>query len=116
MSQTKLFEMPFSRTYPLYIEKAQRKGRSKDEVDQIIFWLCGYNKTTLALQLEANTRLDAFFQNAPAFHPNATQIKGLICGHRVEDIEDETMQKIRYLDKLIDELARGKSMEQILRK
>jgi len=107
--------MAFSKVYPLYIQKAERKNRTKAEVDQIIRWLTGYTQAGLQKQIKQENDFETFFAQAPAFHPNSTQIKGVICGVRVEEIEDPLMQKIRYLDKLIDELAKGKSMEKILR-
>lgn len=107
--------MKFSSVYPLYIQKAERKGRTKEEVDQIIYWLTGYNETSLTQQIEKEVDFETFFEEAPLLNPNVSLIKGVICGYRVEDIEDPLMQKIRYLDKLIDELAKGKSMEKILR-
>jgi len=111
----KIFSMPFAKVYPMYIQKAERKGRTKAEVDQIICWLTGYSAAALAKQVEAQTSFENFFAQAPALHPNAPLIKGVVCGIRVEDIEDPLMQKIRYLDKLVDELAKGKAMEKILR-
>src|SRR5690349_4581490 len=107
--------MPFARVYPEYVAKAKRKGRTKEEVDEIIFWLTGYDGTSLQTQLENDTDIETFYADAPEMNPSRTLITGVICGIRVEDIEDPTMQDIRYLDKLIDELARGKSMEKILR-
>jgi hypothetical protein len=107
--------MPFARVYPEYVAKAERKGRTKDEVDEIIFWLTGYDENSLQTQLENDTDIETFYADAPEMNPSRTLITGVICGIRVEDIEDPTMQDIRYLDKLIDELARGKSMEKILR-
>ena len=108
--------MPFSKVYPLYILKAEKKGRTKEEVDTIICWLTGYNQQALQQQINLNTDFESFFSQAPQIHPNVSKITGLICGYRVEEIENELMQKIRYLDKLIDELAKGKPMEKILRK
>jgi len=108
--------MSFARVYPLYIAKVERKGRTKEDVDVIIRWLTGYNQYELEQELENQTDFETFFANAPKMNPNRALIKGLICGIRVEDITEPTMQQIRYLDKLIDELAKGKSMEQILRK
>ena len=116
MTKPKLFSMSFARVYPLYIQKAEKKGRTKDEVNEIILWLTGYDDNSLQQIIEDETTLEAFFHNAPKINPNVSLIKGVICGCRVEEIEDETMQKIRYLDKLIDELAKGKSMDKILRK
>jgi len=107
--------MTFARIYPLYVQKAERKNRTKDEVDQIIFWLTGYNQAGLRQQLKKENDLRSFFAQAPAIHPNCLLIKGVVCGVRVEDIEDPLMQQIRYLDKLIDELAKGKTIERILR-
>jgi hypothetical protein len=108
--------MKFASVYPLYIQKAERKGRTKDEVDEIIFWLTGYDKQTLQKQIENNSDFETFFAQAPKMNPNVSKIKGVICGYRVEEIEDELVQKVRYLDKLVDELAKGKAMEKILRK
>ena len=108
--------MPFSKVYPLYILKAEKKGRTKEEVDTIICWLTGYNQQALQQQINLNTDFESFFSQAPQIHPNVSKITGLICGYRVEEIENELMQKIRYLDKLIDELAKGKPMDKILRK
>ncbi len=108
--------MPFASVYPHYIQKAERKGRTKKEVDEIIFWLTGYDKRTLQQQIEKKTDLETFFTKAPHFNPNASKITGVICGYRVEEIEDKVIQRVRYLDKLIDELAKGRPMEKILRK
>lgn len=108
--------MPFSKVYPLYILKAEKKGRTKEEVDTIICWLTGYNQQTLQQHINLNIDFESFFSQAPQIHPNVSKITGLICGYRVEEIENELMQKIRYLDKLIDELAKGKPMDKILRK
>jgi len=108
--------MTFASVYPHYIAKAERKGRTKEEVDTIIFWLTGYNEQSLQQILDNKTDFETFFANAPQINPNVTKITGIICGYRVEEIEDKLMQQIRYLDKLIDELAKGKSMEKILRK
>lgn len=116
MDKTRIFTIPFANIYPLYIQKAEKKGRTKAEVDTIIFWLTGYNTQTLQQQIDKNIDLETFFAKAPQINPNASRITGLICGYRVEEIEDKLMQKIRYLDKLIDELARGKAIEKILRK
>lgn len=107
--------MSFSSIYPLYLQKAEKKGRTKAEVDEVIFWLTGYDKKTLQQQIVKNNDLETFFEQAPKFNSNASKITGVICGYRVEEIQDPLMQKIRYLDKLIDELAKGKSMEKILR-
>ena len=108
--------MSFARVYPLYIEKAEKKGRTKDEVDEIIRWLTGYSQKRLDAQLKKQTDFETFLADAPKLNPSRTLIKGVVCGVRVEDIKDATMQGIRYLDKLIDELAKGKPMEKILRK
>ena len=108
--------MTFASVYPMYIQKAEKKGRTKAEVDAIIFWLTGYNKETLQQQLDRKSDFETFFAEAPEMNPNVSKITGVICGYRVEEIEDKLMQKIRYLDKLIDELAKGRAMEKILRK
>ncbi|WP_150463202.1 DUF2200 domain-containing protein [Nesterenkonia ebinurensis] len=110
-----IYGMAFSKVYPLYISKAERKDRTKDEVDTIIRWLTGYSQEQLEAQVAANKDFKVFFAEAPALHENRRQITGVICGMRVEEIEEPLMQEIRYLDKLIDELARGKAMEKILR-
>lgn len=114
-SAHRIFTTAFSAVYPMYVKKAERKGRTKAEVDRIIGWLTGYGAAELQKQIDRQSDFKSFFAEAPAFHPNAASIKGVVCGVRVEDIEDPLMQKIRYLDKLIDELAKGKSMEKILR-
>lgn len=116
MDNSKVFKMPFATVYPMYIQKAEKKGRTKAEVDEIIFWLTGYNQQTLQQHIEMKSNFQTFFSQAPQINPNVTKITGPICGYRVEEIEDELMQKIRYLDKLVDELAKGKAMEKILRK
>lgn len=116
MQNTRIYKMSFASVYPMYIQKAERKGRSKAEVDEIIFWLTGYNAQTFQKQLDKNSDFETFFEQAPQLNPNVSKITGVICGYRVEDIEEPLMQKIRYLDKLIDELAKGKAMEKILRK
>lgn len=108
--------MSFAGVYPLYIQKAEKKGRSKAEVDAVIFWLTGYDEQTLQKQIDGKSDLETFFARAPQINANVSKITGVICGHRVEEIEDELMQKIRYLDKLVDELAKGKPLEKILRK
>jgi hypothetical protein len=115
MTPHRIFAIPFAKVYPLYIQKAERKNRTKDEVDQVICWLTGYSKVSLKKQIEKQNDLKTFFAQAPAIHPNSSLIKGVVCGIRVEEIEDPLMQKIRYMDKLIDELAKGKAMEKILR-
>jgi len=108
--------MSFASIYPMYIQKAEKKGRTKAEVDAIIFWLTGYNEKTLQQQIDKKNDLEVFFAQAPQMNPNVSKITGVICGYRVEEIEDKLMQKIRYMDKLVDELAKGKAMEKILRK
>lgn len=115
MDHTRVFKMSFASVYPHYIQKAEKKGRTKAEVDEIIFWLTGYNEETLQQHLHDKSDFETFFAQAQ-INPNASQITGVICGYRVEEIEDKLMQQIRYLDKLIDELAKGKKMEKILRK
>ena len=115
MPERNMFAIKFSKVYPLYVQKAERKGRTKEEVDQIVRWLTGYDKAGLQKQIEKENDLEGFFAQAPAIHPNSSLIKGVVCGIRVEEIEDPLVQKIRYLDKLIDELAKGKAMEKILR-
>lgn len=110
-----VFAMKFAKVYPLYVQKAERKNRTKEEVDQIISWLTGYDQAGLQKQIEQENDFETFFAQAPAIHPNTSLIKGVVCGVRVEEIEDPLMQKVRYLDKLIDELAKGKKMEKILR-
>ena len=111
----RIYKMSFGKVYPMYIQKAERKRRTKDEVDEIIYWLTGYDKKGLSQQIENGSDLQTFFAQAPRINPNASKITGLICGYRVEEIEDGVIQKVRYLDKLIDELAKGKAMEKILR-
>ena len=115
MNKHKIYTMSFSSIYPLYVAKAQRKQRSKDEVDTIIRWLTGYSQKQIEKQIDKEIDLETFFQKAPQRNPLRTQIKGVVCGVRVEEIEEETMREIRYLDKLIDELAKGKAMTKILR-
>lgn len=116
VNNTKAFKMKFATVYPLYIAKAERKGRKKEEVDAIIQWLTGYGEESLQRQIDEQVDFETFFAQAPRIHPNATKITGLICGYRVEEIEDKLMQQIRYMDKLVDELAKGKAMDKILRK
>ena len=116
MNNKRIYEMSVASVYPLYIAKAEKKGRTKEEVDEIIRWLTGYSQEEMEAELENQTGFEAFFQKAPKLNPSRTLIKGLICGIRVEEIEEPTMKEIRYLDKLIDELAKGKTMEKILRK
>lgn len=115
MAKHQISAMKFSKVYPLYVNKAEGKGRTKEEVDAIIRWLTGYSQPQLRKQIEGEVDIEAFFEQAPAIHPNSSLIKGVVCGIRVEEIEDPLMQKVRYLDKLIDELAKGKAMEKILR-
>lgn len=115
MDHTRVYRMLFSSVYPLYIQKAEKKGRSKEEVDTVIFWLTGYNAQTLQEQIDQKSDFETFFSQAPKMHPNVSKITGVICGYRVEEIEDPVLQKVRYLDKLVDELAKGKAMEKILR-
>lgn len=116
MKKHKIYTMSVAKVYPHYITKAEKKGRTKSEVDEIIRWLTGYSQKELEVQLEKQTDFETFFAEAPGMNPSRALIKGVICGVRVEDIEEPTMQEIRYLDKLIDELAKGKTMEKILRK
>lgn len=111
----KVFSMSFGRIYPLYVAKAEKKGRTKEEVDKIILWMTGYDEEGLQKVLREEKTVERFFQEAPKLHPNRTLIKGVICGVRVEEIEDPLMREVRYLDKLIDELAKGKAIEKILR-
>ena len=115
MSKPRVYTMSFASVYPLYISKAEKKGRTKSEVDEIIRWLTGYTQDGLEEQLKSQTDFETFFKDAPFLNPSRTLIKGLVCGVRVEDIKEPTMQEIRYLDKLIDELAKGRSMDKILR-
>jgi len=116
MDNQRVYKMSFATVYPLYIKKVERKGRTKEEVDAIIFWITGYNKKTLQQHIDKKTDFETFFAQAPQLNPNVSKITGVICGYRVEEIEDKLMQKVRYLDKLVDELAKGKTMEKILRK
>jgi hypothetical protein len=115
MPTHRVFAIPFAAVYPLYLEKAMRKGRTREEVDRVICWLTGYDQAGLQRQVERKTSLEEFFAQAPAIHPHSLLIKGVICGVRVEEIEDPLMRKIRQMDKLVDELAKGKAMEKILR-
>ncbi|HFK5504292.1 TPA: DUF2200 domain-containing protein [Elizabethkingia anophelis] len=112
----RVYKMSFAGVYPHYIQKAEKKGRTKAEVDEIIFWLTGYDAKSLQQHIDQKTNFEDFFGQAPQINPDVSKITGVICGYRVEEIEDPLMQKVRYLDKLIDELAKGKSMEKILRK
>lgn len=111
----RIFKMAFAKVYPMYVQKAERKGRTKAEVDEIIRWLTGYDQAGLERQIEQGKDFEAFFAEAPAINPNMSLITGSVCGVRVEAVEDPLVQKIRYLDKLVDELAKGKRMEKILR-
>lgn len=115
MNNTRVFKMSFAGVYPHYIHKVEKKGRTKEELDTVIFWLTGYNKQSLQQIIDQKTDLETFFAEAPQINPNVSKITGVICGYRVEDIEDKLMQQIRYMDKLVDELAKGKAMEKILR-
>lgn len=115
MKKERVYAILFSSVYPLYIKKAEAKGRTKEEVDRVIFWLTGYNPQTLQQQIDNKNDFETFFAQAPQMNPNVSKITGVICGYRVEEIEDLVIQKMRYLDKLIDELAKGKAMEKILR-
>lgn len=114
-NNNRVFKMSFAGVYPHYIEKAEKKGHTKAEVDEIIFWLTGYDEQSLQQILDNRTDLETFYTHAPQINPNVSKITGVICGYHVEEIEDKLMQQIRYLDKLIDELAKGKKMEKILR-
>ena len=116
MPKHRIFAMSFAKVYPMYVQKAERKDRTKAEVDRIICWLTGYSQAELRKQIKQENDIETFFAQAPAIHPNSALIKGVVCGVRVEDVEDPLMKKLRYLDKLIDELAKGKEMEKILRK
>lgn len=116
MDNTKVFRMAFARVYPHLVAKATRKGRTKEEVHSIIHWLTGYDEQALQQQLDNKVDFKTFFAQAPQMNPNASKITGVICGYRVEEIEDPLMRKIRYLDKLVDELAKGKAIDKILRK
>ncbi len=115
MDNQRVFKMSFSSVYPHYITKVEKKGRTKEELDTVICWLTGYHKKTLEKQINNTVSLEIFFAEAPQINPNASKITGLICGYRVEEIEDDLMQKIRYMDKLVDELAKGRKMEKVLR-
>jgi len=115
-NKDRIYALVFASVYPLYVKKAERKGRTKEEVDKIIFWLTGYDKQSLQKQIDKKSNFETFFAEAPQMNPNASKITGVICGYRVEEIEDKVIQQMRYLDKLIDELAKGKAMEKILRK
>jgi len=116
MNNTRVYKMSFASVYPHYILKAEKKGRIKEEVDEIIFWLTGYDKQALQQLIDDKTDFETFFAKAPQMNSNVSKITGVICGYRIEEIEDPLMKKIRYLDKLVDELAKGKTMDKILRK
>lgn len=116
MNKPRIYTMTFASVYPLYIAKAERKGRTKQEVDEIIRWLTGYTQSEIESEIKKQTDFENFYAHAPKMNPNRSLIKGVICGVRLEEIEDKTMREIRYLDKLIDELAQGREMEKILRK
>ncbi|ANM29471.1 hypothetical protein ABI59_07565 [Acidobacteria bacterium Mor1] len=115
MAKHRVYSMIFAKVYPLYVQKAEKKDRTKEEVDEIIRWLTGYDQAGLEKQLDREVTVEAFIEESPAFNPDASLIKGVVCGVRVEEVEEPLMRKLRYLDKLIDELARGKAMEKILR-
>lgn len=115
MNNDRVFKMAFSGVYPHYVTKVEKKGRTKEELDTVICWLTGYDKKALEKQINNKADFQTFFAEAPQMNPNASKITGVICGYRVEEIEDELMQKIRYMDKLVDELAKGRKMEKILR-
>ncbi|MGJ1446504.1 DUF2200 domain-containing protein [Sphingobacterium spiritivorum] len=116
MDNSRVYKMSFAGVYPHYIQKAEKKGRTKAEVDEIICWLTGYTAESLQKQIDNKTNFETFFAEAPQINPNVSKITGVICGYRVEEIEDKLIQQVRYLDKLVDELAKGKAMEKILRK
>lgn len=116
MNNTRIFKMSFASVYPLYVQKAEKKGRTKDELDIVICWLTGYDRQSLQQQIDRNCDFETFFAEAPQINTNVSKITGMICGYRVEEIEDKLMQQIRYMDKLVDELAKGRAMEKILRK
>ena len=115
MENHRVFKMSFASVYPHYVQKAEKKGRKKKEVDEVICWLTGYSTKALAMQIKKRTDFETFFSEAPAIHPNASKITGTICGVRIQEIENPLMRKIRYMDKLVDELAKGRPMEKILR-
>lgn len=115
MRLDKVFAIKFSKLYPMYVNKAEAKGRSREELDQVLRWLTGYTAAGLKRQIEGDNDLETFFTQAPALNPNASLIKGVVCGVRVEDIENPLMQKIRYMDKLVDEIAKGRTLEKIMR-
>jgi len=115
MKTERIYRLRFDSIYPLYIKKVESKGRTQSELDTVIFWLTGYDKNTLQQQIDQQSDLETFFAEAPQINPNVSKITGVICGYRVEDIEDPIIQKIRYMDKLVDEIAKGRAMEKILR-
>ncbi len=115
MAKHRIFSTAFAKVYPMYVQKAEGKGRTRVEVDQVIRWLTGYTQAGLEQQIAQGTDIESFFAEAPAMHPNTALVKGVVCGVRVEEVEDPLMRKIRIMDKLIDELAKGKAMEKILR-
>ena len=115
MAAHNIFKMPFAKVYPMYVQKAERKGQTRDEVDEIICWLTGYSQNSLQQQVVREVDMTTFFAQAPAMNPRRTLITGVVCGVRVENVDDPLMREIRYLDKLVDELAKGKSMEKVLR-
>ena len=115
MTGHRIFAMPFAKVYPLYVQKAQRKNRTKEEVDQVICWLTGYDLAGLQRQVDRQVDFETFFAEAPALHPDRSLVKGVVCGVRVEEVEDPLMQKIRQMDKLVDELAKGKDLKKVLR-
>ncbi len=114
-NKARIYALTFASIYPLYLQKVQKKGRTKEELDTVIFWLTGYDHQTLQQQIDTKNDFETFFGQAPLFNANASKITGVICGYRVEEIEDPLIQKIRYLDKLVDELAKGKAIDKILR-
>jgi hypothetical protein len=116
MDNTRVYRMIFASVYPLYINKVVRKGKTQSELEEIIFWLTGYNTESFQEQIDNKVDFETFFKNVPQLHPNVTKITGMICGYRIEEIEDDLVRKVRYLDKLVDELAKGRAMEKILRK
>ena len=116
MSGESIYKMIFSKVYPMYVKKAEKKGRAKDEVDTVIYWLTGYDEDGLRAQIDNDVNFETFFSEAPQINPNAGKITGVICGVRVEDIDDPLIQNARRLDKLVDELAKGKAMDKVLRK
>jgi hypothetical protein len=116
MDTHRIFKMPFASVYPHYVQKAERKGRTKQEVDEVICWLTGYSPAGLAQQIKDKKDFEAFFDEAPSLHENASKISGVICGVRIEEIDNPLMKKIRYMDKLVDELAKGRPLDKILRK